>query len=70
MFAQSHNHIQASDSDTWEITHNMNTKPSVSCVVNIDGADRQMMPKDVVYLNQNQLRVLWSVPRKGSARCR
>lgn len=60
---KTYTHTQASASDTWVITHNLNKKPSISI---IDSAG-DVIDGDVLYNDENSLTLTFSAATSGEA---
>ena len=55
--------------DAWTITHNLGYKPIVSVsIYDTDGVLQDCLPKEVVQVDANTVRVEFSAPRAGVAR--
>lgn len=59
---------QETPSDTWVISHNLNTNaPVVDCWVNDDGNLRKIFPLSVSVTSSNTVTVTFSTPYAGKA---
>lgn len=64
----SYEHIQSAESDTWTITHNLNTDtPVVDCWVLDGGLNTKIMPETVVATSVNVVTVTFSIAYAGRA---
>ena len=69
---KTYTHIQTILSDEWEVEHNLNKHPSVTCVLynaSIDPADYYEFTPDVEYTGLNTLTVHLSAADRGYAYC-
>jgi hypothetical protein len=66
---RSFKHEQTTESDTWTITHGLNTTaPIVDCYVDVSGVQTKVLPNNVHSTNANTVVVTWTSPRTGIAR--
>ncbi len=61
-------HPQESASDVWTINHNLGREVIVDVVVDFQGNKEKIIPKRIIVVNDNTLRVTFSRPFTGSAR--
>jgi hypothetical protein len=59
----SYTHTQVTASDQWDVTHNLNKKPSVSIL----DSDGYQIFAIVHYINNNRVIIEFSVPLSGTA---
>lgn len=53
-------------SDVWEITHNLNTKDLIAVPkIYINGVLEQVVPKQIIFLDENRIQVIFSTPQTG-----
>lgn len=52
----------------WEIKHDLNTKPLVQVLVNINNALVAILPQDILYLDNMTVHVVFSIAYSGEAR--
>jgi hypothetical protein len=64
----SYQHVQASASALWTVTHNLNNYPIVDVMVDNDGVLTKIIPKNIRVINLNTCQIEFSSPRTGQAR--
>jgi hypothetical protein len=67
-FVASFTFTQQTPSTTWAINHPLGCKPSVTALIEENGVLVPIIPKDIQYVDNSNLNVIWSVPRSGEAR--
>lgn len=65
----SHNHSQNTPAQVWNINHNMGCKPTVSVQILFGGKQLAVLPNEIEYLDDNNVRISFTQPYQGSARC-
>lgn len=60
-------HVQADESDTWVIEHNLGVYPAIDIYVDHLGDKQKILPLGVVYDSPNQCTVTFSTARTGLA---
>jgi hypothetical protein len=66
--AGSYEHVQSTASDTWAITHNLNTDtPVVDCWVLDGGLNTKIIPESVVATSVNVVTITFSAEYTGRA---
>ena len=67
--AAGYTHRQNIPSDSWNIAHNMNVKPTVQVYVIREGYSEyeRIMPKEIQIVDDNHVRILFSIPMIGKA---
>ena len=68
VFQPGFNYEQPMANAVWTINHNLKRPVVVDVFVNFQGTLQKIMPKNVVQVNDNQLRVEFSRPMTGKAR--
>lgn len=61
----SYTHTQSTALAIWTVAHNLNRRPSVTVVDNLD----QRVEPDVAYVDANTVRVTHATPQVGKAYC-
>lgn len=61
-------HDQESATDVWTINHNLGRQVIVDVFVDFQGNREKILPKSIVVVSDNTLRVTFSRPFTGSAR--
>lgn len=61
-------HDQESAAVTWTINHNLGRQVIVDVVVDFQGNREKILPKSIIVVNENTVRVTFSRPFTGSAR--
>ena len=61
----SYTHTQSTALAVWTVAHNLNRRPSVTVVDNLD----QRVEPDVAYVDANTVRVTHATPQIGKAYC-
>ena len=68
-----HTHEQASPNDTWQVKHQLDSRPSIQIFVLVDSADGEELvevdPIDITYIDGNQLLLTFSSSVKGICQC-
>lgn len=67
-FATSYTHDQKTLSDNWLIKHNLNCKPVVQVFVDYEGTRQPIMPLDIIFTDDNNVRIVFSQTFTGQAR--
>jgi hypothetical protein len=64
--AAGYTHRQTVPSDTWNIAHNMDVKPTVQVyVIRANNEYERIMPKEIQIVDDNHVKILFSVPMIG-----
>lgn len=63
-----YSHDQESEASVWTINHNLGRQVIVDVVVDFQGNREKILPKSIIVVNDNTLRVTFSGPFTGSAR--
>lgn len=65
------NYTQATTSDTWVITHNLNVTggPVVDVSVDVSGTLTKIIPHSITVNSANQITIGFTKPYSGVARC-
>jgi hypothetical protein len=64
--AAGYTHRQTVAADTWNIAHNMNVKPTVQVyVIRANNEYERIMPKEIQIVDDNHVKILFSVPMIG-----
>ena len=58
-------HEQSSASTTWNVYHNLGTKPLVEIFVQDAGVLKKAWPLSMEHVDDNNLTIVWSSPRVG-----
>jgi hypothetical protein len=61
-------HTQSSPATTWTITHNLGRPPVCEVVVQYNGESQVILPKQVIHTSANEVQIVFSVARSGTAR--
>lgn len=61
-------HTQESATTVWTINHNLGREVIVDVAVDFQGAREKILPKSIIVVNENTLRVTFSNPFTGTAR--
>lgn len=62
---KNYRHVQGSSSAAWDVTHNLNKRVAVT-VVDSGGTK---VEGDVIYIDDNQVQILFNAPFSGEAFC-
>ena len=62
------NHIQVTPAVAWTITHNFGQKVIADTCVSVNGVVTKILPKKITHVDDNTLRIEFSIARSGSAR--
>lgn len=68
MALKSYTHTQASPETIWQVPHNLGHPPAVDISTVYNGALQKIHPHRVIHTNANELQIVFSAPRSGSAR--
>jgi hypothetical protein len=60
-------HTQSSPASIWNIFHGMGSHPLVETNVYVNGTLQKAFPVSIVHLDNNNVRITWSVDRAGFA---
>lgn len=64
-----HEHVQLTASDTWTISHSLNsTALAVDALINYNGGVQTAIPLDVIFDDASTVTVKWTSPQSGKAR--
>lgn len=61
-------HVQASASNTWSISHNLNRKPVFDSTLNLSGINTVVLPAEATHVDDNTLVLSFTSPFTGSVR--
>lgn len=62
-------HTQAVASDTWTISHPLNSSSlAIDILINYQGGVQTAIPKDIIFEDNSTITVKWTSARSGSAR--
>lgn len=61
-------HTQESAATVWTVNHNLGREVIVDVVVEFQGVKEKILPKSIIVVNNNTLRVTFSNPFTGTAR--
>lgn len=65
---QAHQHTQENPATDWLITHGMGRDVIADVSVLVDGNYEKILPKSIQVVDENTVKVSFSVPFKGKAR--
>lgn len=66
--ATGYTHRQTIPESTWNISHNMNVKPTVQVyIIREQNAYERIMPKEIQIVDDNHVVILFSMPQIGKA---
>jgi hypothetical protein len=67
--AQEMIHVQSTASDTWSITHSLNTLyPTTDVMIYVDGDLQKVLPKAVKCIDANHIVIEFSTQHSGKVR--
>lgn len=65
---QSYQHIQQTPATNWLIKHDLGRDVIADVSVEVDGEMQKILPKSIEVVDDNNVKVSFSVPFKGKAR--
>lgn len=65
--AKGYSHYQTEPSDTWLINHKRNLIPVVQVYVIKDGMEQRILPKEVIIVDLDNVRIEFTTPITGRA---
>lgn len=64
-----YSHVQEVADTEWNINHKLGRTVATDCFLYIDGKLEKVLPVSVEIIDDLNVRVTWSSPRSGEARC-
>lgn len=65
--AKGYSHYQTVPAENWEINHKRGIVPVVQVFVNKDGMEQRILPKEVIIVDLDNVRVEFTAPITGRA---
>jgi len=61
-------HVQSTPSSTWNVVHNLGTYPVTDVIVMVSGVEKKILPKAVIFVDENTIQVQFSTAFAGKVR--